>query len=62
MIKIYSIGIDECRDCPNHRYQSGMMEHSWCKETGDEILVSELNNDPHFPSWCPLKTHDERIA
>lgn len=58
MIKIYSVGIDECRDCPNHQYLSGMMEHSWCSETNKEILVGDLADEPHFPMWCPLKTHD----
>lgn len=58
MIKLYSIEIDECQDCPNYRYQSGMMEHSWCNGRGREILVSELSEDPHFPNWCPLVTKD----
>lgn len=56
MIKIYSIAIDDCRDCPNYAHSS-LVDESWCKSIGQTIRVEEIKKDPHFPDWCPLKTH-----
>ena len=56
MIKIYSIAIDDCRDCPNCAH-SILVDETWCKNTGKIIDEAEITNAPHFPAWCPLKTH-----